>query len=188
MQGNPCDSLQTLKDVVRCYIRCCRPVALEELQEFQNLTNLSEAVELAGTARTTDQKKFDHQWRIPNNTLMKFSKHLRTRLKRIKDSKDFESLRSVIHESGVEGIGRLTVYDTALRIGANLGFRPAHIYLHAGTTEGAKALGLYRGQEWLDPNEMPVEFRLLEPREIEDCLCIYKDDLKRIARTKLTIT
>jgi hypothetical protein len=105
-------------------------------------------------------------------------------LEDIQASKDFEDLRCVVQQvrSGVKGIGRLTVYDTALRIGANLNLRPAHIYLHAGTTEGAKALGLYHGQEWLEPNEIQVEFRSLAPREIENCLCRYKDDIKRLKR------
>jgi hypothetical protein len=56
---------------------------------------------------------------------------------------------------------------------------PDRIYLHAGTREGARALGL--GGTALSKSELPKAFHRLSPGEIEDCLCIYKDDLRRLA-------
>lgn len=53
---------------------------------------------------------------------------------------------------------------------------PGRVYLHTGTADGAKALGLNCRRESLDPDELPTEFRRLTPREIEDCLCLYKDE------------
>jgi hypothetical protein len=83
----------------------------------------------------------------------------------------------VKHEIGsVHGIGKLMVYDIAQRIGAYFGKAPRLIYLHRGTKEGAAILG-FRG-ETLDPALLPTEFSLLTAAEAEDCLCIYKDDLR----------
>ncbi len=73
---------------------------------------------------------------------------------------------------------KLTVYDTAHRIGRYLGVEPNRVYLHAGTMEGAKALGFKGNRSFLMRRQLPKEFRTPKPYEIEDCLCIYKDDLK----------
>lgn len=54
---------------------------------------------------------------------------------------------------------------------------PERVYIHAGTRAGARALGLYRRQEYLEPEELPEPFQRLRPAEVEDCLCIYKSDL-----------
>jgi hypothetical protein len=79
----------------------------------------------------------------------------------------------------LQGIGELTVYDTALRIGAKLGHLPKAVYLHAGTRAGARALGLDWKAEVLPIRAFPAELRVLAPHEIEDCLCIFKDRLKK---------
>ena len=68
------------------------------------------------------------------------------------------------------------MYDTALRIGAKLGVAPVRVYLHTGTREGAKRLGIEtKGVSALWPSELPEALRELEPYEVEDVLCIYKD-------------
>jgi len=96
----------------------------------------------------------------------------------------FESLFEIVETAGeqVYGIGEVSVYDTALHIGAYHEWEPNEIYLHAGTREGAKALGFDGRRRTIRPDELPEAFQRLKPREIEDCLCIYKDDLKRIVR------
>jgi hypothetical protein len=81
---------------------------------------------------------------------------------------------------GIPGIGDLTVYDTAIRIAAHRGLSPRRVYLHAGTRDGARALGVPRDRAWV----MPRELRRLRPMEIEDCLCIYKAELRRWADGK----
>ena len=39
-------------------------------------------------------------------------------------------------------MGELVVYDTALRIGARFGLEPEKVYVHRGTREGVRKLGL----------------------------------------------
>lgn len=78
----------------------------------------------------------------------------------------------------IKGLGELYVYDTSLRIGAYLNLFPKKIYLHAGTRKGASNYGLeIANREWLEMTEMPVKLKELEPQEIEDILCIYKDKI-----------
>ena len=91
----------------------------------------------------------------------------------------FEALHTLIEREigGIPDIGPLTVYDVATRIGAHLQLEPEKVYLHSGTKKGARALGLGARRKSLEPAELPVEFGRLTAREIEDCLCLYKDYL-----------
>jgi hypothetical protein len=57
---------------------------------------------------------------------------------------------------------------------------PKAVYLHAGTAGGAKALGLDHTAETLVLSELPPAFRHLRPHEVEDCLCLYQDELEKI--------
>ena len=95
--------------------------------------------------------------------------------------RDFDDLYSVIDDEigTIPGVGKLMTYDTALRIGANMRLEPRLVYLHAGTSKGAKRLGLSTREGVLRPKDIPPVLRRLSPREIEDCLCIYKDQLRR---------
>ena len=78
----------------------------------------------------------------------------------------------------IRGIGLLTIYDTAHRIGAFLHLSPEQVYLHAGVRTGAKALGLGDWRAKLPMSMFPVVFQRLRPEQVEDCLCIYKSQLQ----------
>ncbi len=56
-----------------------------------------------------------------------------------------------------------------------LGIEPDLVYLHRGARQGAAVLGLNGAT--LDPKQLPKSFRQLTPAEIEDVLCIYKNEL-----------
>src|SRR6266498_1169290 len=86
----------------------------------------------------------------------------------------FELIAATIGQ--IRRIGPLAVYDTALRIGARFGLQPAKVYLHAGTRMGAKGLGLDSTADAIEMGELPAELRTLTAREVEDALCIYKDE------------
>jgi len=77
----------------------------------------------------------------------------------------------------------LTVYDTAQRLGAYMGKEPEVVFLHRGTRVGARALGFAGSLLFILPSKLPGEFRKLNPSEIEDCLCIYANDFKRLNST-----
>jgi hypothetical protein len=65
----------------------------------------------------------------------------------------------------------MSVYDTALRIGAKLNLFPTRVYLHAGTREGVR--GLDAREDALYVADLPRKFHALKPHEIEDVLCIF---------------
>jgi hypothetical protein len=110
---------------------------------------------------------------------------VRKRLKvhEIRKCRDFAQLHALVEAaiSQVQGVGALFIYDTALRIGAKLGVKPKRVHLHRGTRMGAKSLGLNHNQPALQQSELPAALRILAPHEVEDLLCIYKNELSRFA-------
>jgi hypothetical protein len=67
-------------------------------------------------------------------------------------------------------------YDTAVHIGAKLGLMPDEVYLHSGTRKGARALGLPYRQPTLQISSLPIALHQLAGYEIEDFLCIFKNE------------
>ena len=123
-------------------------------------------------------KRHPHQRRIPLHVLQAANSRLQAINQRLGKAKSFAELHGLIAQQigPIPGIGDLTVYDIAHRIGAYLSLAPEAIYLHAGTREGAQALNLTG--EMIALSQVPAELKLT-PAEIEDCFCIYKDALRR---------
>ncbi len=98
--------------------------------------------------------------------------------------RSFDDLHSLVDSliREIRMVGALVVYDVSHRIGAHLELEPERVYLHAGTRKGTRALGLGRGRDALDLAELPGEFGRLTPAEAEDCLCIYKEAIRRVVR------
>jgi hypothetical protein len=70
----------------------------------------------------------------------------------------------------------MTIYDVADRIALYKNIAPRMIYLHRGTRDGARALGLeIRGLQEIGLELLPLPLQVLSTREAEDVLCIYKD-------------
>ncbi len=148
-----------------------------ELKKFQDMT-LRECIDNASGII----KKHSHQYNIRNDAINAAYKKLSSSLELIEECryKDFDDLISLIADliGGIDGIGDLYVYDISLRIGANLGKYPKKVYLHRGSLEGARII---LGNEKVIIKGKILEksdfygFGSLEPYEIEDVLCIYKD-------------
>lgn len=173
------NSVDTIADVVDDYIVRFRGPARDELRWFADQPSLKAAIHMAGTA-TGEHGKLVHQWRRPRALLRAFANRLTGRIDAIRNARSFDALYDIVESAALKGIAALTIYDTALRIGAFLNVEPEDVYLHAGTKVGARALGFHR-RETLSERELPNAFRRLTPSEIEDCLCIYKDDLTATA-------
>lgn len=91
----------------------------------------------------------------------------------------FEELHEEVSKLKIKGIGELSIYDTATLIGCPKGVYPTKVYLHAGTAEGARTLGI-EGKV-VDKSEFVKvcpDFNVLTPIQIEDFLCIYKSHLQ----------
>ena len=164
--------------IVRKYRRDNLGKASRELSSFQEMT-FDEAVSHAGLAERFDPKRnrwlrYDHQRRIPRTSLARARRRLRNAP--LRTCATFHELLAVVNNAtrDIPKIGELMVYDTALRIGANIGLEPDRVYLHAGTRVGAKKLGLGRGVHWLERRDLPRALRVLPPWQAEDILCIFK--------------
>ncbi len=167
-----------LAAIVKDYRSRHRRVALAELEYFSSRASDEEAVSEAVLSRING-KKLSHQRRLPSAVLAEASRRVLDNLEGLRVSQTFDELFEQIDAivGTIVGIGDLAVYDFALRIGVRFGLAPDRVYLHAGTRDGARALGLDWRRKTLELSELPVALRELTAREAEDVLCIYKSSL-----------
>jgi hypothetical protein len=161
--------------MLRNYRKIYLPRTDGEIEYYRNRPDLRSALISAAKAFNQDEKKHGHQWRIRKSAIDQVQIILLDSFDQIEQTKDFEELISLLEWllGGVSGIGELYIYDTALRIGAKLGFMPDKVYLHASTRKGAAALGLSSRVRALDLSMFPDELQVLLPYQLEDVLCIY---------------
>jgi hypothetical protein len=174
----------TFDEIVSDYIRNYRDAAREEMGTFRRERNCAAAIRRAALCKLRDGKRHPHQCLIPKRLLELAEERLQATAKHLADARDFDALHDIVKRKigSVHGIGKLTVYDIAHRIGAYFGKSPRLIYLHRGTKEGAAILG-FKG-EMLDPALLPAAFSGLTAPEAEDCLCIYKNRLREVTDYK----
>jgi hypothetical protein len=174
--------LPSLEAIVRAYNLQFRKHSREELESFA-AEPLPKAIRRAGLAQRLDGRRYNHQRRIPRRVLQVAAGRL-SRMN-LDAASSFDELHQLVHAAigAIDGIGRPTVYDTALRIGAALRHSPDRVYLHAGTRAGARKLGLNWRKDSLSMSEIPRALQKLEPREIEDVLCIFADHFNPIMKT-----
>lgn len=172
---------ETLAELIHEYKSQVADRQEEDRAQYQDSSNLIDAIKLsAGVVG----KVPDHQRRVGRNVLRQACNRLLRHQDEIQECKSFDDLLDLIeqHTGDIHRFGTLAVYDTACRLGVYLGLKPKVVYLHAGTAEGAQALGLDTSRGYLEMAELPKPFRLLEPWECEDFLCIYKAWLVRLKR------
>ena len=129
-------------------------------------------------------KRHPHQWRLSGEAVKQWSKQLNKAQARIQAfrGQPFECLFGFLDKQAhtISGIGPLMVYDTALRIGANIKCLPKDwVYLHAH----ARIPDVQSTVHCKKISELPKELKALgawKAYEIEDFLCIYHDSIKKI--------
>jgi hypothetical protein len=171
-------------ELVDRYIAEFRERAAREMRFYAIQSSIEKAVEKATLCLLPSGKRHDHQHRIPGARLREALSILNTIDFAVFD--DFEDLHSAIEHAlaPTPGIGKLTIYDIAHRIGAKLILEPKSVYLHSGTKDGARLMGI--GGDTVDLDELSKidpAFGRLTPAELEDLLCIYKNDIARIVRS-----
>jgi hypothetical protein len=168
----------TLEEIVSDYIRQYRNNARAEMRFFEIQRSPSEAIRKAALCILPTGKRHPHQRRIPKAVLEQAEARLQAIGHSLAKATDFAGLHQLVEGEigGIRGVGALTVYDIAHRIGAHFGRTPELVYLHAGTRTGARVFNI--GGDAFDPKKLPRAFSRLTPAEIEDCLCIYKDELR----------
>lgn len=143
--------------------------------------NLSDALRVAALSCDKDGKRHPHQYRITTwNPLSRemLAEALAMKYKEINKAIDFDELLNILKSIKIRGIGELTNYDVALRIGMYKGMLPQKIYLHAGTREGAKNILKKKrlSRQFITKDELPEPLQNLECWQIEDFLCHFKND------------
>lgn len=148
------------------------------MRSFEKESALPDVIRRAALCLWPNGKRHEHQYRIPELLLEQAEGRLQGIARKLENAADFSELHNMVESEigSINGIGELTVYDIAHRIGAYLRKAPKLIYLHRGTSTGAAVFGL-RGRT-VAPKQLPAAFSRLTPAEVEDCLCIYKDELK----------
>jgi hypothetical protein len=166
-----------LAALVAEYVRRWRRPADRELAYFRARQTDAEAISDAALARLPGGKRHPHQYRVPLTALSESRKRLLENLMELRTCGSFDELIRSVERliRPIPGIGELAVYDTAHRVGARLGVTPAKVYLHAGTRDGAKTLGLDWKRPALEMTELPPELQALTAQEAEDFLCIYRE-------------
>lgn len=164
-------------------INSYHPHAETEDKEFQTKSSLSIAARDAALSIAIGGQKKSHQRKVRNEALREAANTLDTHSKHIDISGDFEELYDSIETliGGISGIGDLTIYDIATRIGIYKNIRPKNfVYLHAGAKKGAIAIGV-PVQRRVPVTSFPSEIEKLGAAEIENFLCIEREALEAIA-------
>lgn len=172
--------LMTLQEIVDDYRARFQARARAELDAFRKEPTLEAAVRRACLTLDSKGRRESHHRRRQGDHLDAGVERLLAHLDEIQTVGNFAKLHALCERLlglSLQGLGPLYVYDTALCIGAKLGHLPKVVYLHAGTRDGAAALGL-QGDRTLLMSQLPPELRALEPYEVEDVLCIYKAQLR----------
>jgi len=188
MRDNPQQKPKTLKGIVKDYEKC--PID-PWLLHCMSLDTLTKCIKDAATALkgpiNTKHSKHPHQHRLVGQTLEDFSNTLLTMESMIQKCKEFDILFEIVKSCKIRGIGELTIYDTALRIGIFLNVMPTSVYFFRGAREGVMLL--FNKGYLIDVksknlvitllvSNFPTEFNHLEPFQIEQLLCMYKKDFE----------
>lgn len=148
-------------------------------QYAEQQKTLLSAIQIAAQCKDENGTRDSHQNRIPQLILDEWSNAVAGKVRALRAASSFDALYIILKQTNVKGIGELTIYDSATRIGRYLKKYPERIYLHAGTRTGLrKLMGKVKGS-YLFKNELPPELRQsrLSCSAIENLLCIYKDAL-----------
>jgi len=174
---------RNIGEIVEQYILDYRDKHEREMEFYREQPSLRKAVSVAAHCIGRNGRKHPHQWRRTERTLNRAASELDSVLRAIRKCSDFAALIGLLGQTleSVWGIGELTIYDIAHRVGAYLGFEPRLVYLHSGTRDAAKLLGIDGKLRAIEPFVLPSAFQRLRPYEIEDALCIYKDELKQLS-------
>ncbi len=181
--GNPWLRLDRL---VSIYNLGFAPRHEEYLDRYRKLESLKAALRFDNLYMYKDkndgkEKMYSHQRRLGADILKRASDELskQANLKQISQCRSFDELLQCVRSATkrIHPFGTLAVYDTALRIGANLGKWPEAVYLHAGAMAGYRVLTGGRrveGRKSVSMGDLPKEVRVLKPHDAENFLCIFK--------------
>jgi hypothetical protein len=175
----------TLAELVQEFLEGQSKCLRGELKGYRDIP-LKTALIMAARADDGEGRCHPHQWRLWDTTARQAEIILLQNINKIAACKNFDSLHNLIKSIlNIPGAAEMFWYDTAFRIGINLKIYPEKVYLHRGTRDGAKNLGLQFGRYALEISELPKELQRLKPHQIEDFFCVFKDSLRVCSTAKL---
>lgn len=151
------------------------------------------AVARAVEARDADGKHHNHQSKVDIGARRLFGKRIVTRrnaVRRLVAKEDADKVFDLLHDLFDEikpyGIGPVTVYDVAVRVGAFLGIEPTSVYMHAGVRQGMKTMVAampdwweHSGEPWradrVSVKVFPPPLNSMRADDVEDILCTYRE-------------
>lgn len=152
--------------------------------------NLKTAIKRAVDSRGEDGKMFFHQGRVWQVNRDAYAAALLSRKNflAIRRADSFEDLYEVCKTVGeaTKGIGIVTIYDVAARLGEFCKLEPEHLYFHAGVTEGLRALGVpfNSGDDRVPRAALPSFFHDKDLDLVESFLCGYRSEIERVMKMK----
>lgn len=153
--------------------------------------SLIQAIKRACDSRGKDGKLFFHQGRVwpVNRDAYAVALLARNNYLAISRAETFEALYEVCLRTGqtTKGIGIVTIYDVAARLGAFLDLEPEHLYFHAGVTEGLRAIGvdIPAGVDRVPRRDLPEFFHDKDLDLVESFLCGYRSMIERIVKERV---
>lgn len=150
----------------------------------------SEAVWIACASKRRSGRMHTHQTKVSIDARREFGWLIIERFEpdgRLYTPPTFARFHDILWEIRPAGIGALTTYDVATRVGAYLRLEPVDIYLHTGARMGWEALMGVHARAYgltsrVPPERWPAPLRQLSADMAEDFLCTYRDTLRGIQR------
>ncbi|KOY13809.1 hypothetical protein [Paenibacillus xylanivorans] len=139
-----------------------------------------------------NRKRDSHQAQLDKGVLEEVTQQLLDQaiIDQLNQCNSFDEILIVIYRIKIKGFGALSVYDTALRLGAYYHLYPDVVYLHRGAEDGAKRLLNLTPSDkrikyfcndsnypYLPKESFPIELQNLTAHHIENFLCRMKEDL-----------
>lgn len=190
VRNPPREELTTLAALVRdfkwrfpretrdtCYLECRTAMSLEQ------------AIDLAAGSIQQNGKMHSHQVKVRLSARLEYAEKLKRNAERLRAARSFHDLWMVFDELKPWGIGELTVYDMATRVGAFLKLDPQRLYMHTGARAGWLALcerfapervEYWRREEFVPKARFPKPLKWLTVDEVEDFLCTYRDEFEEL--------
>ncbi|MDY6785340.1 MAG: hypothetical protein SW833_22790 [Cyanobacteriota bacterium] len=174
--------METYTDIFNDYLATIFPAQEIYYTWFRESESLKSALEKAFLSEDQRGKVHRHQARVGRRRLAEAAGIALERFNYMSES-DFNNFNEIYHfvqsvASEVPGFGSLAVYDVSLRIAKYQGCDILNVHLHAGVSQGARAMGFdVEDGETLRVDQFPEPFNQLSADHLENLLCIYKNVL-----------
>ena len=126
----------------------------------------------AATSYNSSNIKHGHQRRINPNILKEFAQKVLEKETELENAKSFDDIYTIIKSCKIYKIGRLAIYDTAIRVAYLKGLEPTEVYLQQGASWGAHKLCIHGKSVNRDKFD-DLGLKDFKIHEIECFLCIY---------------